>query len=144
MFPGNDGWSVIIMKRILIIEDDRQIALALSLRLRHAGYEIAIAYDGVAGANAAVEWRPDLVLLDISMPDDNGFVVAERIQALLKLPKPIIFLTASQQPSFRRRAEALGAAGYFEKPYETNLLLAAIGDALRRFSPQICESDISA
>jgi len=67
-----------------------------------------------------------LVLLDISLPAGNGFTVAERMKTALPNPVPVIFLTASKQPGFRDRARELGAAGYFEKPYEAEDLLAAV------------------
>lgn len=125
------------MKRILIIEDDRKIALALTLRIKSAGYEATAAYDALTGVNAAVENPPDLVLLDIGLPVDNGFIVAGKIQALRPTPIPFIFITASKQPDFRQKAEELGAAGYFEKPYEAEELLAAIQNALnpREYEP---------
>src|ERR1041385_1094630 len=88
-------------KKILIIEDDEKIAMALALRLQAAGYQATTAYDALTGLNSAVSNSPDLVLLDISMPAGNGLSVAERIQALIPTPTPIIFLTASKQPGFR-------------------------------------------
>jgi CheY-like chemotaxis protein len=68
--------------------------------------------------------------MDISMPAGNGFSVAEKIQTLIPTPTPIIFLTASKKPDFREKAEKLGAAGYFEKPYEAEELLGAIRQVL--------------
>jgi DNA-binding response OmpR family regulator len=124
------------MKSILIIEDDRKIAMALTLRLKSAGYEATAAYDALTGVNAAIKNPPDLVLLDICLPVSNGFTVAEKIQTLVPTPIPIIFITASKQPGFRQRANELGAAGYFEKPYEAEELLAAIQNAL---NPQMHE-----
>ena len=118
------------MKSILIIEDDRKIAMALTLRLKSAGYEVTTVYDALSGVNAAVKNPPHLVLLDICLPVSNGFTVAEEIQTRVRTPIPIIFVTASKQPGFRQKANELGAAGYFEKPYEAEELLAAIQNAL--------------
>jgi len=120
---GSSGASA---KKVLIIEDDRKIAMALALRLKSAGYEASMAYDALTGVSDAVKCRPDLVLLDISIPAGNGFAVAERVKSLIPNPTPIIFLTASKQPGFRERAQELGAVGYFEKPYEAEALLAAV------------------
>lgn len=114
------------LPKILIVEDDPKIALALELRLKSAGYEVSTASDALTGVNTAVRLQPDLVLLDISMPAGNGFTVAERLNSLLPAPTPIIFLTASKQPGFRDRAAQLGAAGYFEKPYQAEALLLAV------------------
>jgi DNA-binding response OmpR family regulator len=117
-------------KQVLIIEDDQNLAMALALRLKAAGYGTTTTYDALAGLHAAVRNPPALVLLDISIPSGNGFFVAERIQTLIPTPTPIIFLTASKKPDFRERAKKLGAAGYFEKPYEAEELFGAIRQAL--------------
>src|ERR1700731_1728857 len=117
-------------KQVLIIEDDQKIAMALALRLNAAGYQATTTYDALTGLNAAVSNPPALVLLDISMPAGNGFSVAERIQALNPTPPPIIFLTASKKIDFREKAKKLGAAGYFEKPYDAEELFGAIREAL--------------
>jgi CheY-like chemotaxis protein len=117
-------------KKILIVEDDRKIGLSLSLRLDSVGYEALLAQDALFGVTMAVKNQPDLVILDISMPAGDGFQVAERVRALVRLEMPIIFLTASKQPSFRAKATELGAAGFFEKPFKSHELLAAIEAAL--------------
>jgi len=117
-------------KQVLIIEDDQNLAMALALRLKAAGYAATTTYDALTGLNAAVSDPPALVLLDISMPAGNGFSVAEQIKTLIPTPTPIIFLTASKKPDFREKAKKLGAAGYFEKPYEAEELFGAIQQAL--------------
>ena len=118
------------IKQILIIEDDQKIAMALAVRLKAAGYVATTTHDALTGLSAAVRNPPALVLLDISMPAGDGFSVAERIQALIPTPTPIIFLTASKQPGFKEKARKMGAAGYFEKPYEAEELLGAVRQAL--------------
>ncbi|PWU15751.1 MAG: hypothetical protein C5B50_14900 [Verrucomicrobia bacterium] len=117
-------------RKILIVEDDEQIALGLAVRMQSAGYETTVAHDAIAGLRKAVEQRPDLVLLDISMPAGDGFGVAERIQLRIPVPIPIIFLTASKKADLRKRAENLGAIGFFEKPYRAEALLTAVQRAL--------------
>lgn len=117
-------------KHVLIVEDDEKIAKALALRLKAAGYETSIAHDGLAGFHAAVARKPDLVLLDVSLPAGDGFTVAERIQRNIPWPMPMIFLTASKRPEFRQRAQRLGAVGFFEKPFHANALLTAINKAV--------------
>jgi two-component system response regulator AtoC len=117
-------------KTILIVEDDQKVALGLAIRMKSAGYEAIIAHDALSGVRSAIRNKPHLVLLDISMPAGNGFLVAERIQRNIPHPIPIIFLTASRHPEFRQKAEELGALAFFEKPYEPAELLAVIGEAL--------------
>jgi DNA-binding response OmpR family regulator len=118
------------MKRILIVEDDENIAKALSIRLKNAGYEVSVAPDALTGVENAVKKVPDLVLLDISLPAGSGFTVAERIQSLISTATPLIFLTASKKPGLRDKAKELGAAAFFQKPYEWDDLLGAIQLAL--------------
>jgi DNA-binding response OmpR family regulator len=114
------------MKKILIVEDDQSIANALAIRLKSAGYGVTVAPDAMTGVSAALKLQPDLALLDISMPAGSGFTVANKIQELVITATPIIFLTASKQPGLRQKAQDFGAAGFFEKPYDANELLAAI------------------
>jgi DNA-binding response OmpR family regulator len=117
-------------KRVLIVEDDQKIALGLALRMKAAGLEATVANDALSAVRSAVNGRPDLVLLDVSLPAGNGFSVAEGIQTNIPTPTPIIFLTASKLPELRRRAFQLGAVGFFEKPYDPETLLAAVKRAL--------------
>lgn len=118
------------MKKILVIEDDERICKALTLRLKSAGYDVNTAGDAISGLVSAVKLQPDLILLDISMPGGNGLTLAERVNSLLPTPPRIIFLTASKQPDIVERVCALGAVGFFEKPYLTERLLAAIAARL--------------
>ncbi|HEY7494385.1 MAG TPA: response regulator [Candidatus Tectomicrobia bacterium] len=119
------------MKKILIVEDDKKIIAALTVRLKAAGYEVLTALDAVMAMRVALKNEPDLVLLDISMPGGNGFMVAERLQnSTVTVGVPMIFLTASKQPEMRQKAMELGAAAFFEKPYEAEALLTAIRQAL--------------
>ena len=66
------------------------------------------------------------------MPAGDGFTVAERIQSTIPTPIPIIFLTASKRPEFLQRARELGAVGFFEKPFPTEKLLAAVEQVLEQ------------
>ena|SRR5450432_1481620 len=113
------------MKKILIVEDDQNIAEALSIRLKAAGYEVIVAPDAMNGVAAARKTQPDLALLDISIPAGTGFTVAEKVRELVATATPLIFLTGSKQPGLREQAQNLGAA-FFEKPYDAEELLGAI------------------
>lgn len=115
------------MKKILVIEDDPKISAALRVRLAAAGYEVVSAADGFNGLKMTMTHKPDLILLDIMMPVGMGFSVAERLKDLGLGEIPIIFMTASKRAGLRKMAQQLGAAGFFEKPYDAEELLAAIG-----------------
>lgn len=115
------------MKKILIVEDDQKIAMALAIRLKANGYNASVASDALAAASQARVVKPDLILLDISMPGGNGFQLAE---TFLRMPEttgaPIIFITASKNPELLERVMELGAVGLFEKPFDTEKLLSSI------------------
>jgi two-component system alkaline phosphatase synthesis response regulator PhoP len=114
------------MKKILIVEDDARIAAALRVRLEAGGYEVVTAVDGFSGLKLAMTHKPQLILLDIMMPVGMGFSVAERLKDLGCGDTPIIFMTASKRAGLRKTAQRLGAAGFFEKPYDADELLAAV------------------
>jgi CheY-like chemotaxis protein len=116
--------------KILIVEDDRRIAMDLTLRLQKAGQEVIQASDAMSGMTATTQHQPDLILIDINLPGGSGLIMAQSIQSVVPKLTPIIFLTASQQPGLRQKALALGAAGFLEKPYSSADLIAAIQDAL--------------
>ena len=113
------------MKTILIVEDDRDISKVLDLRLSRHGYDVHIAHDAATAGIVARQCQPDVALLDISMPGGNGFDVAERLKTMFG-ELPIIFLTANSRAEFRIRANQMGAQAFFEKPYSSNDLLAAL------------------
>ena len=122
--------SKITGKKILLVEDDRKIAMALGVRLRHAGVEVLVAYDAPAGLATALKERPDLVLLDIGLPGGSGLKLIEQLHSMGRGLTPVIFVTASRRPGLREEAMALGASGFLEKPFEAEELIAAIEHAL--------------
>lgn len=119
------------MKTVLVVEDDKKIAKTLEIRLRSMGYLPLMAYDAVMGIQSAVKDKPDLVIMDISMPGGDGLSVFETMNELVDTSNiPVIFITASKKLSYRERAADLGAAGYFEKPYDSDRLLGRIEQIL--------------
>ncbi len=120
------------MKIILVVEDDTKIAGALRIRLEAAGYTVVTAADGFSGLKMAMMHKPSLILLDIMMPVGMGFSVAERLKDLGLGDVPIIFITASKRAGLRTTARQLGAAGFFEKPYDAEELIAAVDLILGR------------
>lgn len=118
------------MKKILIIEDDKRIAQALSIRFRYAGYDPSTAPDGLQGLKAAITTRPDLIVMDVWLPKGMGFAVAETLTACNLGGIPIIVITASRRKGLWEAAQAVGAHAFFRKPLNSEKLLAAIALAL--------------
>ncbi|MEN8131568.1 MAG: response regulator [Pseudomonadota bacterium] len=114
------------MKKILIVEDDQKISLAMQVRLKLEGYEVDQAYDAVSGLSMCSQLQPDLVLLDISLPGGNGFELAHRVKSLVVIPPDFIIITALKDAGLREKAMQLGAIEYFEKPYDGGRLLSTI------------------
>src|SRR5690348_17273061 len=106
------------MKKILVVEDDKQIAAALAIRLRAAGYQVDIARNGLEGLKSAVVQKPALIITDIWMPRPIGFLNRERMHNLGIGGVPVVYITASKKADLRRIAMEEGAAAFFEKPYE--------------------------
>src|SRR6266516_3005678 len=121
------------MKKILIIEDDPNSALALVIRLKAHGFATAIASDAISGLSMAIRQHPDLVLLDVAIPGGDGFALAEKLRTVPETKDlPVVFLTASKDPELRQKVMDLGAAGLLEKPYQTEDLLLMINYAFER------------
>src|SRR5437588_110596 len=129
------------MKKIMIMEGDHRIAAALAVRLKAAGYEVLSAPDGFRGLTRSLLDRPDLLLMDIWMPVGTGFSVAQRLAALGLSGIPFIFITASKLKGLREAAMELGAAAFFEKPYDPQQLLGAIAQALESKALSTATSD---
>jgi CheY-like chemotaxis protein len=119
------------MKTVLLVEDDAKIAMAFGVRLKSMGYVVVAAADAVAAVSQAKKHKPDVVLLDISLPGGDGFMVAERLHNLPDgATTPIIFITASQRPDLQGRAMKQGAVAFLRKPFHATELADAIDSAL--------------
>ncbi|MBQ8960416.1 MAG: response regulator transcription factor [Ruminococcus sp.] len=117
------------MISILIIEDDVNIAKMIKATLSIVGYSGTCRYDGRSGAEEAMKGSYDLILLDIMLPEMNGFEVMESIKSC---GTPVIFLTAMQDVADKVKGLRLGAEDYIVKPFEALELLARIDVVLRR------------
>jgi DNA-binding response OmpR family regulator len=116
-------------KKILVVDDEMDIAKALKIRLRSNGYDVVLASDSVEAYTSAHKERPDLIILDIFIPGGGGFVIAERLKMSAATSHiPIIFLTGI--PGGEERANRVGASSYLLKPYNPSVLLDAIKKAL--------------
>ncbi len=120
--------------RVLVVEDDEDIALALQRSLRLEGYDVRISRDGEAALEDFKQFLPDLVLLDLGLPRVDGIEVAQKIRADGDVP--ILMLTA--RDALESRVEGLdsGADDYLVKPFERQELLARMRALLRRRPPR--------
>ncbi len=118
--------------KILLVEDDPQIVRVLELELKHEGYEVETARDGLTGLERALK-EPDLVVLDLMLPKLDGMEVCARIRA--KSNVPIIMLTAKDRIPDRVAGLDAGADDYLSKPFSIEELLARIRARLRERDP---------
>ena len=119
------------MKSVLLVDDDNAILLGVGVRLKSMGYTVYTAKDAINAVSAVVKNNPDVVVLDITLPAGDGFVVCDRLQRLVgSAATPIIFMTASENPKLRNRAMKMGAAAFLVKPFDATTLADAIESAL--------------
>ena len=118
-------------KRILIVEDEKNIVDILMFNLRRDGYETLEAYDGEAGLRLALEQDPDLILLDLMLPKMNGFDVCRSIREAGRTT-PILMLTAREEETDKVLGLELGADDYITKPFSMRELMARVRANIRR------------
>ncbi|ONI38041.1 DNA-binding response regulator [Candidatus Epulonipiscium fishelsonii] len=118
------------MKKILIIDDDQNIAELLSLYLQKEGYETKEVYSGIAGIEAFNSYNPNLVLLDLMLPELDGYDVCKEIRKISKVP--VIMLTAKGDVFDKVLGLELGADDYIAKPFDPKELIARVKAVLRR------------
>ena len=120
--------------RVLVVEDDDEIAQVLQRSLRLDGYDVRIAGDGEAALDLAAAYHPDLVILDLGLPKLDGIEVARRLRAADDVP--ILMLTARDAVESRVEGLDSGADDYLVKPFERQELLARMRALLRRRPPR--------
>src|SRR5580692_9509502 len=119
------------MKTVLLVDDDSVFLLAIGVRLKGMGYTVCTSKDALSAVSAVRKNNPDVVVLDVSLPAGDGFLVAERLQNLpVAAATPIIFVTASENPGLRERAMKLGAVAFLSKPFDATTLADAVESAL--------------
>lgn len=115
----------------LIVDDDEKIRKMLHFLLMAKGYKVEIATDGMSGLEAFKDIRPDIVLLDLMMPEMNGFEFYKRAKEDSSIKDtPILILTANLSDEVNMELDALGAENRMAKPFKSVTLLAAIDMAL--------------
>ena len=131
-------------KNILIVEDDRDLLLGLKVRLAAHGFTPLTAPDAGTAIQMVAIKKPDLILLDLGLPDTNGFVVMNVVSQLTTATSiPIIVVSARPAHVYREPALLAGAREYFEKPFDNDALMYAIEKELGQETPKLLEATAS-
>ena len=118
-------------RRILVVDDEPRITDLVAMALRYEGFEVATAGTGREAQRAVEEFRPELIVLDVMLPDLDGFALTERLKAA-RVQAPILFLTARDAVEDKVRGLTLGGDDYMTKPFSLEELVARIRVLLRR------------
>jgi DNA-binding response OmpR family regulator len=114
-------------KKILVIEDEQDVAKLLVIRLKSFNYEVAVADSGIQGIELAHKEKPDLIILDLMLPAGDGLSVLDtlRLSSYLRFT-PVIVLTGLQDEEYKKKVIEKGVDAYFQKPYDAEQLLSSI------------------
>jgi two-component system OmpR family response regulator len=128
--------------RVLVVDDDGNITDLVGTALRYEGFEVEIARNGRAAIDAVVSFRPDLIVLDVMLPDLDGFEVSRRLTADGRRI-PTLFLTARDATEDKVRGLTLGGDDYVTKPFSLEELIARVRSVLRRAGGESPSSRLS-
>ncbi len=128
------------MSRVLVVEDDQDIATALRLLLNRSGHDVEHARDGRTGLRLLHSGRPELVVLDIGLPVMDGWQVLERLRDISDVP--VLMLTAHGQEAEKVRGLRAGADDYLTKPFANQELIARVEALLRRAGSANWDEDV--
>ncbi len=126
-------------KTILVVEDEKPIAEILKVNLVKNGYKVLNAFDGDEAVNLALTTQPDLILLDVMLPKQDGFSVCKKVRETMSTP--IIMLTARAEEVDKVLGLELGADDYITKPFSLRELMARVKANLRRSSIAVVDSN---
>ncbi len=128
------------MTNVLVVEDNRDLAFGLQTALQIEGYEVDVAYDGNTGLKRAREWETDLIILDLTLPEMDGYIVLRELRRSHK-KMPVLILTARGEEADKVLGLDWGADDYVTKPFGTMELMARVRALLRRGIVDDSESD---
>ena len=118
-------------KRILIVEDEKDILTPIKAWLAQSGYDIVVAYEGLEGLEKAQKEQPDLILVDVSIPRMNGYQMVQLLRQYEMLKEtPVVVITASRQKDEAAWRTQVGVEHFILKPFETKELLDKVREAL--------------
>lgn len=119
-------------KKVMIVDDEPNIVLSVEFLMKRAGHEVVTAGDGEEALRVLAETKPDLMILDVMMPNKNGFEVCTDVRANPETADlPILMLSAKGREAEREKGLALGANAYITKPFSTHELVARVDELLR-------------
>ena|SRR3989338_2646321 len=119
-------------KKILVVDDERDMVEIMTFRLKSAGYDVLSAYDGQEALEKARRDKPDLIILDLMLPKIDGYKVCGMLKFDARFKKiPIILFTARAQEVDKKTGEDMGADAYITKPFEPAAFLAKIEELLK-------------
>ncbi len=120
-----------VRKKILLVDDDREIVESMRIALDASGFEVIVARDGNQGLAMAEREDPDLVILDMMMPKRSGFLVLEKLRRTRPVPLRVIMITANEGSRHKAYAETLGVDDYIRKPFAMDRLLESVTRLLK-------------
>ncbi|MCD7745112.1 MAG: VanR-ABDEGLN family response regulator transcription factor [Lachnospiraceae bacterium] len=120
------------MSKILVLDNEKEIAEVIGLYLKNDGYEVELAYSGLEALQKIAVSPPDLALLDVMLPDIDGFRVLQKIRENYKFP--VIMLTAKTEDTDKINGLTLGADDYIPKPFNPLEMVARVKAQLRRYT----------
>jgi two-component system OmpR family response regulator len=127
--------------KVLVVDDEPNIRDLLSASLKFAGYEVQTAINGKQAIESAVTWQPDIVVLDVMLPDMNGFSITKKLRSM-DVTTPVLFLTARDETQDKITGLTVGGDDYVTKPFSLDEILARLQAILRRSSAQELQASV--
>ena len=116
-----------MVKKILIIDDEPDVATLLGMRLKSKGYAVTTAFDGIQGVRQAQLLKPDLIILDIKMPGGDGYTVFEKFKMSMHTNlTPIVFISALPPEEVKKKVAEIGASDFIPKPYDPEEVVSKV------------------
>lgn len=114
-------------KRILVVDDDAMNREVMEAFLRSENYDVKLAYDGKHGISLATEWQPNLIILDVRMPDMTGYEVCEKLKSQSETAHiPIMIVSGFDAKEDRLRGQEVGASDFITRPFDADDLLKRV------------------
>ena len=118
-------------KKILLVDDEKDMVETVAMRLEANGYQVIKAYDGSEGLEKAKKEKPDLIILDLMLPKMDGYKICGLLKADARYSKiPVIMFTARAQEADKKMGEEVGADAYITKPFEPHVLVEKMRELL--------------